>query len=54
MPRSRPPWLAFRGEIQQIPPQYSAVKVDGDRAYDLARDGEAMDLAARPLLGRPA
>jgi tRNA pseudouridine55 synthase len=40
---------AFRGEIQQIPPQYSAVKVDGMRAYDLAREGEEMDLAPRPL-----
>ena len=40
---------AFRGEIQQVPPQFSAVKVDGARAYDLARDGEEMDLAARPL-----
>lgn len=40
---------AFRGDIQQVPPQFSAVKVDGERAYDLARVGEAMDLAARPL-----
>ena len=40
---------AFRGQISQVPPQYSAVKVDGERAYDLAREGEAMDLAARPL-----
>ena len=40
---------AFRGDIQQIPPQFSAVKVDGERAYDLAREGEVMDLAARPL-----
>jgi len=40
---------AFRGLIQQVPPQYSAVKVEGERAYDLARSGEAMDLAARPL-----
>lgn len=39
----------FRGQIQQVPPQYSAVKVDGERAYDLAREGEQMDLAARPL-----
>ncbi|MFZ1469674.1 MAG: tRNA pseudouridine(55) synthase TruB [Paracoccaceae bacterium] len=39
----------FRGQIQQIPPQVSAVKVDGARAYDLAREGVAMDLAARPL-----
>lgn len=40
---------AFVGEIEQVPPQFSAVKVDGARAYDLAREGEAMDLAARPL-----
>ncbi|WP_045387924.1 tRNA pseudouridine(55) synthase TruB [Falsirhodobacter sp. alg1] len=40
---------AFRGEIQQVPPQFSAVKVDGERAYDIARGGEEMDLAARPL-----
>lgn len=40
---------AFRGQIAQVPPQYSAVKVDGERAYDLAREGEAMDLAPRPL-----
>ena len=40
---------AFRGEIQQVPPQFSAVKVDGERAYALARAGEEMDLAARDL-----
>jgi tRNA pseudouridine55 synthase len=40
---------AFRGDIRQVPPQFSAVKVDGDRAYDLAREGVAMDLAARDL-----
>ena len=40
---------AFRGDILQIPPQVSAVKVDGQRAYDLARGGEDFDLAARPL-----
>jgi tRNA pseudouridine55 synthase len=40
---------AFRGEIQQVPPQFSAVKVEGERAYNLARAGEEMDLAARPL-----
>lgn len=39
----------FRGEIMQIPPQFSAVKVDGERAYDIARAGEEMELAARPL-----
>ena len=40
---------ALTGEIMQVPPRYSAVKVDGERAYDLARGGEAPDLAARPL-----
>ncbi|MEO0343943.1 MAG: tRNA pseudouridine(55) synthase TruB [Pseudomonadota bacterium] len=39
----------FRGAIMQIPPQVSAVKVDGQRAYDLARTGEVMALKARPL-----
>lgn len=40
---------AFRGQIEQVPPQFSAVKVDGERAYDLAREGERLDLAPRPL-----
>ena len=40
---------AFRGPIMQVPPQVSAVKVDGERAYDLAREGIEMDLAAREL-----
>jgi tRNA pseudouridine55 synthase len=40
---------AFVGEIEQVPPQFSAVKIDGQRAYKLARDGETMDIAARPL-----
>ncbi len=40
---------AFRGDIDQVPPQFSAVKVDGERAYDLAREGEVMDLKSRPL-----
>lgn len=39
----------FRGEIMQIPPAFSAVKVEGERAYDLAREGVEMELAARPL-----
>ena len=39
----------FVGDIMQVPPQLSAVKVDGERAYALARAGEEMDLAARPL-----
>ncbi|MEP4196529.1 MAG: tRNA pseudouridine(55) synthase TruB [Aliishimia sp.] len=40
---------AFVGDIQQVPPQFSAVKIDGERAYKRARDGEEMDIAARPL-----
>ena len=40
---------AFTGNIMQVPPAFSAVKVDGERAYDLAREGEDLDLAARPL-----
>jgi tRNA pseudouridine55 synthase len=40
---------AFRGEIMQVPPQFSAVKIDGERAYARARAGEESDIAARPL-----
>ena len=38
---------AFVGEISQVPPNYSAIKVAGERAYDLARAGEVFELAAR-------
>lgn len=38
---------AFTGPITQIPPAYSALKIDGQRAYALARAGEAVELAAR-------
>ncbi|MEM8789796.1 MAG: tRNA pseudouridine(55) synthase TruB [Pseudomonadota bacterium] len=41
---------AFRGPIQQTPPAYSAVKIDGQRAYAAARAGAAPELAARPLM----
>lgn len=37
----------FLGEIEQTPPQFSAIKVDGERAYDLARDGETVELKSR-------
>jgi tRNA pseudouridine55 synthase len=40
----------FHGEVMQVPPAYSAIKVDGARAYDLARDGETVVLDARPVL----
>lgn len=39
----------FRGPISQVPPVYSAIKVAGQRAYDLARRGDAPELAARPV-----
>ena len=47
--RSAPRSPRFTGDILQVPPQVSAVKVDGARAYALARAGETLDLAARPL-----
>jgi tRNA pseudouridine55 synthase len=37
----------YVGAIEQVPPRFSAVKVAGERAYDLARDGEAVDLKSR-------
>lgn len=40
---------AFAGQIMQVPPKFSAVKIDGERAYALARGGEDVELAARPL-----
>jgi tRNA pseudouridine55 synthase len=40
----------FTGEIAQVPPRYSALKVDGARAYDLAREAEAFELAPRMVL----
>src|SRR3954467_13682029 len=39
----------FTGVIEQVPPRYSAVKIEGERAYDLARDGEVVELAPRPV-----
>ena len=40
----------FTGLIEQIPPQYSAIKVQGERAYDLARDGETVDLDRKSVV----
>ncbi len=40
----------FTGEIMQRPPAYSAIKVEGQRAYDLAREGEAVVLDERPVV----
>jgi tRNA pseudouridine55 synthase len=39
----------FTGGIEQVPPRFSAVKVEGERAYDLARDGEVVELAPRVI-----
>ena len=40
----------FIGEVLQVPPRFSAIKVGGARAYDLARDGLSVELAARPVV----
>jgi tRNA pseudouridine55 synthase len=40
----------FRGAIEQVPPQVSAVHVDGERAYARVRRGEHLELAARPVV----
>ncbi len=40
----------FKGEIWQVPPVYSAVKVDGKRAYDYARDGQQVELKPKLLV----
>jgi tRNA pseudouridine55 synthase len=39
----------FSGVIEQVPPRFSAVKIEGERAYDLARDGEQVELAPRSV-----
>jgi tRNA pseudouridine55 synthase len=39
----------FTGRIAQVPPRYSAIKVNGERAYDLAREGETVELAERQV-----
>ena len=40
---------AFTGSLTQVPPAYSAIKVQGERAYDLARDGEVVTLEPRQV-----
>ena len=37
----------FIGDVEQTPPQFSAIKIDGNRAYDMARDGQAVDIKSR-------
>ena len=39
----------FVGLVEQTPPTYSAIKIEGSRAYDLAREGESFTIAARPI-----
>ncbi len=39
----------FTGAIEQVPPAYSAIKIDGERAYDRARKGEAVEMKARAV-----
>jgi tRNA pseudouridine55 synthase len=39
----------YTGTIAQVPPRYSAVKIEGERAYDLAREGEVVELAERSV-----
>ena len=39
----------FTGTIEQIPPRFSAIKIDGERAYDLAREGEIVELKPRSV-----
>ncbi len=39
----------YMGTISQVPPQFSAIKIEGERAYDLARDGQTVELQARPV-----
>jgi tRNA pseudouridine55 synthase len=40
---------SYLGTIAQVPPRYSAIKIEGERAYDLARDGETVELEPRPV-----
>ncbi|TMJ05242.1 MAG: tRNA pseudouridine(55) synthase TruB [Alphaproteobacteria bacterium] len=40
---------AFTGTIAQVPPKFSAIKIEGERAYDLAREGQEVVLEARPV-----
>ena len=39
----------YTGVIQQVPPQFSAIKIDGERAYDIARDGETVEIPSREV-----
>ena len=43
----------FTGPIEQVPPAYSAIKIDGERAYDRARAGETVEMKARAVMIHP-
>ena len=40
---------SYTGTVEQVPPRFSAIKIDGERAYDLARDGETVELKPRTV-----
>lgn len=40
---------ALHGDVEQTPPQFSAIKIDGERAYDLARNGETVNIKSRQV-----
>ena len=52
-PRSAPRWSAFVGDIEQVPPMVSALKVGGRRLHELAREGKEVERAPRPGADRP-
>ena len=46
----REAFKAYTGHVMQIPPKYSALKIDGRRAYDLAREGKAFEISPREII----
>jgi len=46
----REAFKAYTGHVMQIPPKYSALKIDGKRAYDLAREGKDFEIKAREII----
>ncbi len=45
----RDAFKAYTGHVAQIPPKYSAIRIDGKRAYDLAREGKAFEIKPREI-----
>ena len=45
----REAFKAYTGHVMQIPPKYSAIRIDGKRAYDLAREGKAFEIKPREI-----